>query len=304
MDMHKKLDAVQRARQEAIRKREEAAAEERRLQQEMAERVKAGESTGDRLMDYAAAQWGGDERVAECLRELETAMAGMIGQFVLVAEVAHEWQQTGNGGGFGPSGFDELTRRDISLCVLTDDKLELDLAEGRFGFRTAAYVQSKLRQGSALQAGNLMFDKDCLVRMPMIREFVGGVGTLTIMFGTDTVIQWAEDCMGLTLDVSTSTLMLLALALMSAQELPAKLKTQYDEMVSEFEKSVEDARQRFEQNRAKLLDTAKELSKKEAGDASEAMRRALEELRRLQARVGDLHLDPKPIAELLASYAT
>jgi len=77
MDIHsKRLDAVQQARRKKAEEAQKAAEEERRLCRELTDRIKAGETTGDRILDYAFAQWSGDEHVADALNKLETDIAG------------------------------------------------------------------------------------------------------------------------------------------------------------------------------------------------------------------------------------
>lgn len=303
-DIKQQLADVMLARQEAAAKAQAAGEEEARLRQELAERVKAGESTGDRFMDYAYAQWGGDDRVAGCLRRLEAELSGKTGQHVLVTLIEREWHTTGNGGGFGPHGYEELKRCDVWLGILSDDRLNLDLADGKISLPTGGQcAEMDTLRHITTAPRDIQLAKDDLLTLPEFTRGAGWNGRFAIRFGAEAVYEsfefWSAG-----VEIGLEHLLALALCLQEPDQLPDKLQAWHQLKVKEFEIRLEKAMDAVLANRAILNDINKRHHPDDLAKAIDRLRAAHRDLRDLQARMAVLHLDPAPIAEFLAKYGT
>lgn len=301
MDIHsKRLDAVQQARRKKAEEAQRAAEEERRLCQELTDRIKAGETTGDRIMDYAFAQWGGDEHVVEALNKLETELAGKTGQPILAVIREEEWITTGRGGGFGPSGYEELRRLDIRYGILTDDKLVLDLTDGAFGFNTGPHAMRSMRYAPELAPSDIRFDKHDLLTIEAVSRHLGRHATMHLTIGKAAVEEKLENWVFVEFDLNLAGLRDMALLFQNPEGMLPALQADYREAVAKFKTRLEAAETELTTNRAKLFDDSKPADAKSAA----AVKKAISELKLLQEEAAKLKLDPAPIADFLAKHAT
>ncbi|MBI5654698.1 hypothetical protein HZC53_03540 [Candidatus Uhrbacteria bacterium] len=302
MGIREEVEAVKvDERRAAVMLRAEREAQANRLS-ELRERIKNGETTGDPVMDYVMVQWNGDEQVVDWLKQLESALAGNIGQYILAIRTEREWHNTGHGGGFGPSGYEELRRRDISLGILSDDKLVLDLTDGSFGFRTggkSSWVDTRHRSG--LHSVDMLFEKDDFLYLPTVRQVSGGRGDLSILVGADKVFDWLEMGNGIGIDFSIGQLLSLALMIQAPDALPGQLAELHREQVKSVMEDVAKAQGVFGSNRDILFDVSQNLGHR-AGEVANAMRNAIRDLMRLEKRAIELKVDPTPITEFLARH--
>lgn len=236
----------------------------------------------------------------ECLKQLEDGLKGMVGQYVFAILVEHVWHTTGNGGGFGPSGYDELRQRELSLGVLSEDKIVLDMEDGHFGFRTNgmfSWIDSRHKVG--LHPGDMRFERDHLLELPAIIRTFGGNATLDLIIGTDKVLEWLEHGRGIPIDFRDDQFGWLAMKIQTLDELPPKLAEQQRQRIEQFNADVAKAKTLFESSRAKLLDVTMNMSNNDAASLAVGIRGALNDLKRLQKVAEDLGVDTKPIAEYL-----
>lgn len=98
-------------------------------------RIKAGETTGDRIRDFALAHHGDDlsGSTAKIFRDLEARLAGKTGQLFVIAEhdrhFRDPFEETG-GGCFGHPVRSEPVPDMLTMGLLSGDKLVLDMASG------------------------------------------------------------------------------------------------------------------------------------------------------------------------------
>ncbi|MFA5185506.1 MAG: hypothetical protein WC551_03385 [Patescibacteria group bacterium] len=263
------------AMQEAVRRQQEESEQLAKQQAALIERIKAGETTGDPILDFVTVCWSVDERVYDHLKTLQDSLVGMAGQYIVVVETEKDWVTTGNGGGFGPSGYDRVRKRDISLGLLESEHLAFDLVSGSFGFKTYGLVaKSGLRSTASLLTENLMFKGDARVRFPNIQKILEqpfaydgehGSCTISVMVGNDNIMKWSDEWCGMPTDFDMLELLRHAIVLTyapretacSVPSIPYKLLALWRQVKSSIEAEIRDLQEKLARIRSELTGTSK-----------------------------------------------
>lgn len=146
------LDALRAQTSDAQRRTGQAEAARKAAAEDLTKRIKAGETTGDRLVDFLVASFGaGYEEALPHYRALEERMKGRTGQFVLMIERA-ETQ-------FGCVMFGEAPdhmfglEETFVLGILSSDALAFDLEARDWKFPAVRHVSQGGRWNSGSKEG-------------------------------------------------------------------------------------------------------------------------------------------------------
>lgn len=231
MDAKQTLLALQTAQREAARRQQEEAEQLARQQAALIERIKAGETTGDPILDFVTVCWSGDERIYDHLKTLQDSLVGMAGQYILTIETEKEWVTTGPPGGFGPSGFEELKQCDVSLGQLEDERLVVNFNNGSFGFKTGRHAKRVSRHLPFMAESDILFDNLKMVRFPAIQKLLQdpwgysecrNCTTISVMAGNENIFKWLDDLCGMSINITNDELLEMAIILFCATRGPVE----------------------------------------------------------------------------------
>ncbi len=124
------------------------------------ERIKCGETTGDRIKDFVIARHGYISEVIETVyRDLEARIRQHVGEFVLMI-VKEENFHVCTGFGYEPKDSDYILDERLSLGVLKDCALALNHTDGKCKLPTGNYARcwDAWRENAELVEGGLASD--------------------------------------------------------------------------------------------------------------------------------------------------
>lgn len=134
--------ALRRARvAEFFRAAEVANAELLALTEQVRERIRKGESTGDPLVDFVVAYHGPVAAIEGAYRDIERRIAGYPGECVLVVERREDYPGC-TGFGHEPESREYVIETTLYFGVLSGDKLTFELGEkNRAVFPTKSHLR-------------------------------------------------------------------------------------------------------------------------------------------------------------------
>ncbi|MCC7522464.1 hypothetical protein IT407_01510 [Candidatus Uhrbacteria bacterium] len=160
------LQELESLKNETVSAEEDSAVRRNKLEA-IREKIKAGESTGDRLRDFALACHGDDLQgtIAKIFLDLESSLSGNTGQMFLIAEYGrrntfdpfdHE-----DSGCFGPPYRPEPLPEMLTFGLLASDTLVVDMEAGTWAIPCKEYVRGPCqRTRLTLHAGNAFFSDE------------------------------------------------------------------------------------------------------------------------------------------------
>lgn len=151
-------DAAEKAKQEQYEKL-----------QALKERIKAGETTGDRIRDYAFIHQNDDVSgwVSKIFRDLEGELTSKTGQLFLMAEYDRRLHDPfeHDGGYMGYRMRQDPFPETLALGFLSDDNLVLDMTTGKWAIPCREFVHCDLRTPPMTQEGPATFHEKVMAPM-------------------------------------------------------------------------------------------------------------------------------------------
>ena len=140
MGIAEEIDALKNnalAMQEAVAKADQ---EQREKLEALRARIKAGESSGDRLRDFALACWNDtfDGLVARAFQGVQGQLQGKIGQLAMIVEFRLRSSTVDDGPG---SSFHNDEVATVRIGFLSDDQLHIDLKSSAWGLPCHNHVE-------------------------------------------------------------------------------------------------------------------------------------------------------------------
>ncbi len=265
MGIREDLEAAALTKRESARRQEEERVALAKRQQDLADRIKAGETTGDPILDFVTVCWSGDEGVYDHLKTLQDSLVGMAGQYLLTIETEKEWVTTGPPGGFGPSGFEELKQCDISLGQLEDERLVVNFNTGFFGFKTGRHAKKVAPHLPSMVESDILFENLQMIRFPAIQKLLQdpwgfsecqNCTTISVMAGNENIFKWLDDLCGMSINITHDVVLEMAIQLFCASReeaepeptMPSKIigwwtakKTEIDAEILELNHKIDEA---------------------------------------------------------------
>ncbi len=301
------LEHAAKAVQKDSRKHEQTVAQQRH---KLAERIKAGETTGDPIMDYALAHWyGSHDQVSAKLQAIKSELQGKTGQLMLVVEdqntdqspqpsgfVASPFKDASPGGLIGnpfSMGFNSDSQT-LYLGVLERDTIELDIQYGDIRLPVMSFSSySENDRRCVILKSNLPFSWQKDESIPLYLPYMSK--SIDVLAGDEKVFSWFKKSSPLMFQEDLLLRMLLPLGdkLNSLPDMAARLKAIAAELEQEF-------RVRTEQINAchnRLIDVSQALRDPLILELAQNIRSGIQELTRLKKRAetfGLIHLIPVP----------
>lgn len=156
-------------------------------------KVKAGESTGDRLRDLALIKYADDAegKIYKIFTDIEASLAGKKGQLFLIAERSHQYHDSSEHEIGGCSDLSTRKPDVATLGFLSDDKLVVDAQAGHWMIPCREYIR-----GEARYEGPATFSDQTAETSYMLRKWGHPSNTPAplLVFGDDEVLgEIAQD---------------------------------------------------------------------------------------------------------------
>lgn len=157
-------------------------------------RIKNGESSGDRLRDFALIYHGDDlaGTVTKVYHDLEASLVGKKGQLFIIGEYdpgyRDPFEQESNGGCFGyPPSRTERHPDTLGIGFLSDERLNVDMTTGTWMIPCREYAFKKR------QAGSIGFTSVNAMHMFLLGKLgrnIGGEQAPCVVVGDVEVVAW------------------------------------------------------------------------------------------------------------------
>jgi len=294
MSLKDDLDRLEEDRAAAETSSASATDELHGRQRELIERVMAGESTGDSILDYLLAVWNtSDARMRSTLENIEHSFKGKVGQLIMVISkrpnmhASFGMDDSTPGGLAGPSFHEDPSLVTLSLGVLGGERLSLDNRSGEITLPAlrpyAVMAIADFKSEVVTCASDLRLEKWVAAAL-----FSAAASSIEIVSGDEEVSARLDK----TLFEDDKVRMVLPLG-GKIKDLP-DLQVHYLKMTAELEAKIDWTGKQLEAEMGKLIDTELHMTERQLLESARNIKAASLEMRRLMKRADNLGLNDLP----------